>query len=238
MSLARPVTLRTVEFLLGIVFDARRAVYFREEKLLAVADLHLGYAWTHRAQGQLMPISGRDDALGRLGVLLEEYRPERLVLLGDIVHRALPVAELMEELRGLLELARGRTELVLLAGNHDRELQRLLKVVDVKCLLRAEYAAGGNIFLHGDRPATLAGERYIIGHEHPAVSLGDGVSTSRKFPCFLIGENVVTLPSFSNWSAHTPVNGYEFMSPLARGAKFKTALAIMGERLLPVPIRS
>lgn len=237
MSLAQPVTLRSVEFLLGIVFDARRAIYFRKEKLLAVADLHLGYAWTHRAQGQLMPISGRDDALERLGELLEEYKPERLVLLGDIVHRAVPVAELMEELRGLLELARGKAELIPLAGNHDRKLQSLLELVDANCRLRAEYEAGGNVFLHGDRPATAVGERYIIGHEHPAVSLGDGVSTSQKFPCFLIGENVVTLPSFSNWSAHTPVNGYEFMSPLAREAKFKTALAIMGERLLPVPIR-
>jgi putative SbcD/Mre11-related phosphoesterase len=237
MSAAPPVFLRSVEFLLGVVFDARRAVYFREEKLLAVADLHLGYAWTHRAQGQLLPISGRDDSLARLGLLLEEYQPERLVLLGDIVHRALPVAELMEELRALLQLARGRTELVLLAGNHDRQLQKLLKSVDSKSLLRAEFAAGRNLFLHGDRPATLPAERYIIGHEHPAVSLGDGVSTSRKFPCFLIAENLLTLPSFSNWSAHTPLGAYEFMSPLARGAKFTTALAILGERLLPVPIR-
>src|SRR4051812_11875531 len=101
MALSQAPVLRSVEFLLGINFDARRAVYFQQEKILAVADLHLGYAWSHRAQGQLMPVGAKDDSLARLGELLEDYRPERLILLGDIVHRALPTAALMEELQGL-----------------------------------------------------------------------------------------------------------------------------------------
>src|ERR1041385_6782379 len=94
----RPPILQSLEFLLGIVFDARRAVYFREHDLLAVADLHLGYAWTHRAQGQLMPVSPKDNVLDRLAALLVDYQPARLVLLGDIVHRALPVPALLDEL--------------------------------------------------------------------------------------------------------------------------------------------
>jgi putative SbcD/Mre11-related phosphoesterase len=235
MALA-PV-LRSVEFLLGINFDARRALYFQKERILAIADLHLGYAWTHRAQGQLMPIGAKDDALQRLEDLLEDYKPARLLLLGDIVHRALPVPALIEELRALFALAEDRAELILLAGNHDRQLQKLLKQLNRSEALQTEFPSGENIFLHGDRPATQPGTRYIIGHEHPAIALGDGVATSRKFPCFLISENVITLPSFSSWSAHTPLNAYEFMSPLARNAKFKTALAILGDRLLPVPIR-
>src|SRR5205085_3072263 len=97
--------------------------------------------------------------------------------------------------------------------------------------------AGENIFLHGDRAPIARGTRYIIGHEHPAICLGDGVATSRKFPCFLIAEDVLTLPSFSSWSAHTPIPHYEFMSPVARAARFQTALTIVGDRLLPVPLR-
>ncbi len=236
MALSPNPVLRSVEFLLGINFDARRAVYFQKEKILAIADLHLGYAWSHRAQGQLMPISAKDDALSRLAQLLDDYQPKRLVLLGDIVHRALPTAALTEELQSLFALTDTRTELILLAGNHDRQLQRLLKTLNRKDLLHSEWLAGENSFLHGDRPATQPATRYIIGHEHPAISLGDGVATSRKFPCFLISETVVTLPSFSNWSAGTPLYSYEFMSPLARSAKFKTALAILGDRLLPVPV--
>ena len=234
---ARPPILQSLEFLLGIVFDARRAVYFREHRLLAVADLHLGYAWTHRAQGQLMPVAPKDNALERLAALIADYQPERVILLGDIVHRALPVPALLDELRALLAIADGERELVLLAGNHDSKLQQLMKQLGQPDALRAEFLAGENVFLHGDRPATQSAARYVIGHEHPAISLGDGVATSRKFPCFLIAQNVLTLPSFSSWSAHTPFPRYEFMSPLAKSARFETALAILGDRLLPVPLR-
>jgi uncharacterized protein len=236
MPADRPPILQSLEFLLGIVFDARRAVYFRDHNLLAVADLHLGYAWTHRAQGQLMPVAPKDNALERLAAVLADYKPAHLVLLGDIVHRALPVPALLDELRALLALADGKCELILLAGNHDRKLQQLLKQLNAKDALCAEHSAGENIFLHGDRAPTQAATRYIIGHEHPAICLGDGVATSRKFPCFLISENVITLPSFSSWSAHTPFPHYEFMSPLAKAARFQTALAILGDRLLPVPL--
>src|SRR5688572_32495276 len=118
MSQVRPPTLQSLEFLLGVVFDARRAVFFREHGLLAIADLHLGYAWTHRAQGQLMPVAPKDNALDRLKALIGDYDPERIVLLGDIVHRALPVPALLEELRALVEIADGKRELILLAGNH------------------------------------------------------------------------------------------------------------------------
>ena len=238
MPPVRPPILQSLEFLLGVVFDARRAVYFREHELLAVADLHLGYAWTHRAQGQLMPVAPKDNALDRLRALIADYKPARLVLLGDIVHRALPVPALLDELRALLSVADSecKCELILLAGNHDRKLQQLLKELGAKNVLRTEYRAGENIFLHGDKPATQPATRYVIGHEHPAISIGDGVATSRKFPCFLIAENVLTLPSFSSWSAHTPIPFYEFMSPIARSARFQTALAILGDRLLPVPL--
>lgn len=230
--------LQSIEFLLGVNFDARRAVYFQSESILALADLHLGYSWAHRAQGQMLPVSPKDDTLARIQQLLDDYQPQRLVLLGDIVHRALPVKALIDELAALFTLVDQKTELILLAGNHDRQLQQLLKQLGRKQILHSEYASGQNVFLHGDRPATQPAARYIIGHEHPAISLGDGVATSRKFPCFLLAENVVTLPSFSNWSAHTPLNAYDFMSPLARSAKFRTALAILGDRLLPVPLRA
>src|ERR1043166_5268414 len=74
---ARPPILQSIEFLLGVIFDARRAVYFRDHRLLAVADLHLGYAWSHRAQGQLMPVATKDSALDRLRALVTDYQPKQ-----------------------------------------------------------------------------------------------------------------------------------------------------------------
>ncbi len=238
MALASsPSTFRPVEFLPGHFFDARRAVYFQEHGLLAVADLHLGYAWAHRAHGQLLPVGAPDDALPRLGSLIADYAPAHLVLLGDIVHRALPIPALTGQLRGLLGLANTGLKLSLLAGNHDSKLQGLLRELGAPDVLRKELRAGNDLFLHGDRPPTVAAPRCVIGHEHPAFSLGDGVATSQKFPCFLIADDVVALPSFSAWSAHTSIASGPFLSPIARAARFHTALAILGDRLLPIPLR-
>jgi len=234
--MSKPPLLRSIEFVLGIVFDARRALFFPTDGLLAVADLHLGYAWAQRTQGQLMPIAPKDDALKRLAELVADYKPAKILLLGDIVHRAVPAQGLLDELRALLDVAQGRSELILLAGNHDRKLERLIKTLDSSQKLHREHRAGENLFLHGDCHPTCAAPRCIIGHEHPAISLGDGVATSRKFPCFLVADDLITLPSFSNWSAHTPLGAYEFMSPLAKAARFHTALAILGDRLLPAPL--
>ena len=73
-------------------------------------------------------------------------------------------------------------ELILLAGNHDRQLQKLLKDLKRAEALHTEFPSGENIFLHGDRPATQPATRYIIGHEHPAISLGERNRREKQDP--------------------------------------------------------
>jgi metallophosphoesterase superfamily enzyme len=75
-----------------------------------------------------------------------------------------------------------------------------------------------------------------MGHEHPAITIGDGVTTSQKCPCFLVSESVIILPAFSSWAAGTNIHAYEFMSETARAAKFTQAIAICGEKLLPISL--
>lgn len=215
----------------GVILDARRVAFFSEHELLVAADLHLGYAWCHRASGQLMPIAPAEDTLARLRALIAESAAKRVVLLGDIVHRALPVPALMDQLRDLAELAR-ETELVLLVGNHDKRLHKL----EAGLVLRREYRAGENLFLHGDSMSSAPAERFIIGHEHPGISLGDGVTTSRRYPCFLLSEKLLVMPAFSSWSANSSAPHTELMSPLARGEKVREAVAILGAKLLRVPL--
>lgn len=214
-----------------VILDPRRVAYFPEHELLCAADLHLGYAWCHRASGQLMPITPADNSLTRLRVMLAEFGAKRLVLLGDIVHRALPVAALMEQIRDLAKLAT-ETELILLVGNHDKRLGKL----DATLPLRREYRAGQHLFLHGDLAPAEKAERYIIGHEHPGISLGDGVATSRRYPCFVFGGNVLALPAFSNWSANSGSPRSAMMSPLWQASQSRYAVAILGQKLLKVPL--
>src|SRR5829696_4823286 len=122
----------------GVVLDARRAVYLAEVNLLAIADLHLGYAWAHRHRGQLLPISQPDDTAERLHLLLDEYRPATIALLGDIVHDTVPSPEFRKTVRDFLAELQERAELRLIAGNHDRTLaaeitQPLIRDLQIGC---------------------------------------------------------------------------------------------------------
>ena len=75
-----------VEILPDVWLDARRAVWLSRPRLLVVADLHWGYAASHRAEGNLLPIWGDDEIAARLRALLADYRPAGMLWLGDSLH--------------------------------------------------------------------------------------------------------------------------------------------------------
>ena len=89
---------RTREVTPGVVLDARRAAWLATERVLIVADLHLGYAWAQRSSGNLIPLTRTLGTLDRLSALIDAYSPARTVLLGDIVHDAVDVEPLTSDL--------------------------------------------------------------------------------------------------------------------------------------------
>ena len=204
----------------GIWVDARRAIWFEQLSVLAVADLHIGYNWAHRHSGQLLPLHQPDDTIGRLKSLCDFYKPSELLLLGDIVHRALPLPQIQTELQKLLAQP---PAVRLIAGNHDRFLDEMLGVS-----LPVEYERGGYLFVHGHLASARA-QRVVMGHEHPAISVGDGGATSVKCPCFLVSRKVIVLPAFSLWAA----GGVE----MALRQRFDRAIAILGDKLLPIALK-
>lgn len=231
----------------GLWLDARRAVFLAETRTLAVADLHLGYAWTHRASGNLLPVGAPEDTVDRLKQLIADYAPEELILAGDIVHGFAPTGPVREELRRLVKETGTQTRLRLIAGNHDGWLPEFLDEAGCNHPVETEIAAGRHLFLHGhaadDRQANARLQaarqrhgRVIFGHEHPAMVLSGGVATSARCPCFLISDDAVVLPAFSAWSSGTDVRGGVFLSPYSRAAHFDRAVVIVAGKLLPVPL--
>ena len=212
----------------GIFLDPRRALWMEEHGTLAVADLHLGYAWAQRHAGMLLPIHTPDNTIDRLVALAEEYRPTQVVLLGDIVHRAVPLPAIRDELR--LLSAKLSPTIRWIAGNHDRGLDTLLEQP-----IEPHLELGPHLLTHGaeECPLPAAPGWLIMGHEHPAIHLHDGVTTSVKCPCFLAGPRILILPAFSHWAAGTNIRHTPFLSPFARQATFTQAYAILANRLPP-----
>jgi DNA ligase-associated metallophosphoesterase len=231
----------------GLWLDARRAIWLEEASTLAVSDLHLGYAWAQRHTGQLLPLSAQEDSVPRLRALVDDYQPRELILLGDIVHQAVGLPPLKEELCRLFTELGERTTLRLVAGNHDTHLSKLLADCHLSAPLTKDWITGDYRLIHGDRMDLISnaaaaddaepGLRIIMGHEHPAISVGDRVSRV-KCPCFLISREVIVLPAFSHWAAGTEVLSSRYASPLASRVSFTKAIAILAGKLLPIPLQA
>ncbi|MDX1950815.1 MAG: metallophosphoesterase [Verrucomicrobiota bacterium] len=220
----------------NVWLDPRRAVFLEKTRTLAVADLHLGYVWAHRVRGQMMPLL-QETTLARLLELISDYQPKTLALLGDIVHETVSIHSIRQTVEELVNELCSRIALVLVTGNHDRDLQRMLPG-DCIATLKTEFIQEKVRFIHGDQrfdpcPSVLL---TVLGHEHPAFRLGDGVATSARFPCFLWSADLLVLPAFSEWAAGCVLGSAPFLSPGLQNVRFQQAIVIMGNRLLPIPL--
>ena len=184
--------------------------------VLVVADLHLGQG----AASQLdFPVGDTTRTVDALEALLERTDPEHLVLAGDTLHSFSTVpTTVADALETIVAAATDRgVEAIALQGNHDAMLEAVWQGE-----VRDSYRVGDTVICHGHEAPTERGERYVIGHEHPVLSVA-----GRRRPCYLVGESgfeggdLVVLPAFGRLLRGVVVNEMradEFMSPLVTDA--------------------
>ncbi len=103
----------------SLVADVAGALYWPQERLLAVADLHLEKGSSFAARGSLLPPYDTADTLARLRRLIETYAPRCVIALGDSFHDRGGGNRLSDRDRAhLAALQRGR-DWIWIAGNHD-----------------------------------------------------------------------------------------------------------------------
>jgi DNA ligase-associated metallophosphoesterase len=175
-----------------ILLDGRLALFDKTERWLAVADLHFGYELSQRAAGRLVPMWGMASISERLLQLINEYEPRRLIILGDLVHDKTAAREAAQFLRNLA----ARSEVVVVAGNHDRELRGDVEMVD-------SWETDRFHFHHGHCAADATDRIQIIGHHHPAAVVTDGAGLRLKCPAFVQQSNCWIMPAFSPWASGT-----------------------------------
>jgi uncharacterized protein len=156
-----------------LLADPAGALYWPDEKLLAVADLHLEKGSAFAVRGVLLPPYDTAATLARLAKLIERYRPGLVVALGDSFHDGGGPARMVDVSRAALAaLQRGR-DWLWIAGNHDPDLPRDIggRVVEV-------LSVGSLIFRHEPSLEHCDGE--IAGHLHPIARVarrGRGISS-------------------------------------------------------------
>ena len=203
----------------GLLFDARLALFLEATRSLLVADLHWGYAESHRAAGNLLPAWGDDTLETTLHTLLSDYGPAELIWLGDSLHTAHSAPR--SRARAEAFITASSAPVLVLAGNHDARWS----FATTAPVVRDRF-----VLHHGDKslaPASrFPGAVEIIGHHHPAYIFRDGAGARLKLPALVQSPTRLILPAFSPWAA-----GVAWNDRLAPG---ETLWAATPRRLLPI----
>jgi uncharacterized protein len=175
-----------------LIADPAGALYWPDEKLLLVADLHLEKGSAFAKRGVLLPPYDTATTLGRLARLVEHYAPRVRIALGDSFHDdhgPLRMSDLDRiKLKGL---QRGR-DWVWIAGNHDPDLPE-----DVGGRFADALAFGPLTFRHEPSENALDGE--IAGHLHPVARVAQrGRAVSRR--CFASDGRRLVMPAFGAYT--------------------------------------
>ena len=200
-------------------------MYWPDEKLLVVADLHLEKGSAFAARGVLLPPYDTAATLGRLARLVERYAPRLVIALGDSFHDGGGPARMDDIGRVTLKaLQRGR-DWVWIAGNHDPD-----RCDDIGGVFAANLALGPLTFRH--QPAPQASDGEIAGHLHPLARVARrGRAVSRR--CFASDGRRLVMPAFGAYAGGLNVRDRAIVSLF--GALSFTAHLLGAGRLYAVP---
>jgi DNA ligase-associated metallophosphoesterase len=173
-----------------LTLHTERAVHWAARRMLLVSDVHLGKGAVFRRAGIAVPSGDTDDDLARLDALIREFNPERLIVLGDLVHGAATERSGWVDRVRAWRRSHADVDVLLIAGNHDRHFDVASLGIDV-VPDRLEIAP----FVLAHHPHAHAGGYTLAGHVHPGVVIRDGWRRHR-LPAFVFDRDVGMLPAF------------------------------------------
>jgi DNA ligase-associated metallophosphoesterase len=178
----------------GVVLEAFAdgALWWADESLLVVADLHLEKGSSFARRGQMLPPYDTAETLGRLARLIGRLGPRRVVALGDSFHDGGGAARLSASDRLTLGALQAGREWIWIAGNHDP-----LAPAGLAGQAMDELAIGRIIFRHEPAAGSAAGE--IAGHLHPAARVA-GRARSVRRRCFAGDGTRLVLPALGAYA--------------------------------------
>ncbi|MFZ0425940.1 MAG: ligase-associated DNA damage response endonuclease PdeM [Xanthobacteraceae bacterium] len=209
----------------ALVADPAGALFWPEEKLLVVADLHLEKGSAFAARGVLLPPYDTATTLGRLARLVERYAPRLVIALGDSFHDGGGPARMTDISRvALTALQRGR-DWIWITGNHDPD-----PAENIGGRFAEAVAFGALSFRHEPTPKPSNGE--IAGHLHPQARVARrGRAVSRR--CFACDGKRLIMPAFGAYAGGLNVRDRAIVSVF--GALSFTAHMLGASRLYAVP---
>ncbi|WGR94062.1 ligase-associated DNA damage response endonuclease PdeM [Bradyrhizobium sp. ISRA443] len=190
------VTVADVAF----VADFSGALFWEEQRLLVVSDLHLEKGSSFAARGVLLPPYDTVATLSRLAAVIARHDPRQVIALGDSFHDRDAHERLSEADREALAALQARRNWIWISGNHDPVLP-----ADLGGVVATEVAIGPIVFRH--EPTGSSGE--IAGHLHPKARVPTrGRSIERR--CFASDGERAVMPAFGAYTGGLSIRDAAF----------------------------
>lgn len=168
-----------------------KAVLIPSEKIMIIADLHLGKIEHFRAAGINLPLAAATQTENRLVDLIEKHHPSRVIFLGDLFHSV--QNQSYNTFQNTLSLFKNIT-FDLVIGNHD--------IMDMEDYTSLDITVYEELFInelwltHEPQDEIKNGYYNLAGHIHPGVTLKGKGRQKMTLPCFYFSINNGLLPAF------------------------------------------
>ncbi len=213
------------------------------ERVLVAADLHLGLEHELWLGGVSIP-SQTGKTLNRLLGFLQEIKPDRLLILGDVKHNV-PKTSWQErrEIPDFLGRISAEVKVDLVPGNHDSNIADLAPP-GVRIRSSSGYVLDRVGYFHGHTwpdEKVMHAESLVAAHLHPAVRLFDKLGRSptravwvrahlspeaaQEHYGFACQQQIIIIPAFNSLCGGLPLNEpvEEMRGPLLVMAGFEQA---------------
>lgn len=187
---------------LGVSFiaDLSGALFWEEQGLLVVSDLHLEKGSSFARRGVLLPPYDTAATLALLGILIGRRNPRMVIALGDSFHDSDAHNRLSRADSEAIVAMQARRDWIWISGNHDPALPS-----DIGGIVAEEVAIGPIVFRH--EPTGAPGE--IAGHLHPTARVATrGRSMERR--CFACDGERAVMPAFGAYTGGLSIRDAAF----------------------------
>ena len=183
-----------------LVADLSGALFWQEQSLLVVSDLHLEKGSSFAARGVLLPPYDSAATLGRLATVIARHDPRMVIALGDSFHDRNAHDRLSVTDRDAIAALQARRDWIWISGNHDPALP-----TNLGGIVATEVAIGPIAFRH--EPTGAAGE--IAGHLHPKARVATRArSVERR--CFACDGERAVMPAFGAYTGGLSIRDAAF----------------------------
>ncbi len=173
-----------------------KALFWKEQSTLLLADFHLGKASHFRKHGIAVPQQVMFSNNAKFVKLIKSFSTKKVIFLGDLFH-----SDHNEEWErfGSLLLGLNKIKFELVSGNHDiMDLQEYKKFgIEV---FKEPYEKSSILLSHHPMENIPNNMYNLAGHIHPGVRLRGKAHQSLRLPCFYFSDQQGLLPAFGKFT--------------------------------------